>query len=66
MCFPKAPKEDPAVKQQQAEARAAELERLGEEKQKQLASTRRTLRGSGVRSLISGMSGSGYGSNYTG
>lgn len=64
MCFPKAPKEDPQIKVAQEEARTAELARLAEEKDKQLVSTRRTLRGTGVRSLISG-SGAGFGKNYT-
>jgi hypothetical protein len=67
MCFPKAPRadQDPEVKAAQKEQRADELARLSEEKRKSLIATRRTLRGSGVRSLISG-SGAGYGSNYTG
>ena len=65
MCFPKAPKPDPMVKQQQKEQRAEELARLSEEKQKSLLSTKRSIRGSAVRSLIAGTSGAGYGSNYT-
>jgi hypothetical protein len=60
MCLPKAPKEDPNVRKQQQLQRQAELDRLKEEKQKDLVAQKRTLRGSGVRSLISGESGSGF------
>jgi hypothetical protein len=63
MCFPKAPKQDPAIKQQQQLQRQAELERLAEEKKKDVVAQKRTLRGSGVRSLLSG-AGTGFGSNY--
>ena len=64
MCFPKAPKEDPQVKIQQEEARTAELARLAEEKQKQLVSTKRTLRGSasaGSHGCVSLLTGRPYG-----
>jgi hypothetical protein len=65
MCLPKAPKPDPAIAKQQAEQRRAELDRLAEEKKKSLVATKRTLRPSGVRSLISGETGgAGFGSNY--
>ena len=63
MCLPKAPKTDPSVKRQQELQKQAELARLKEEKDKQLVATRRTLRGSGLRSLLSGQ-GSGLGSSY--
>lgn len=63
MCLPKAPEEDPAVKQAREAQRQREQERIKEEKEKSLAGTKRKLLGSGVRSLISG-SGSGFGSNY--
>lgn len=62
MCLPKAPKEDPAVKEAQERARAAEQERIREEKEKTLGGRKRQLAGAGVRSLITG-SGGGYGSN---
>lgn len=68
MCMPKAPKTDPAIKRQQLEQRRLENERLAEEKKKQVIARKRTLRGSGVRSLLmsSNPSGdlSGFGSNY--
>jgi hypothetical protein len=60
MCLPKAPKEDPAIRQQQKMQRQVEQERLAEEKKKDLAGQRRMIRGSGMRSLISGESGSGF------
>lgn len=63
MCLPKAPKTDPNVKKQQELQAAAEQARLKEEKDKQLVATKRTLRASGLRSLISGQ-GSGIGSSY--
>ena len=63
MCLPKAPKQDPAIKQQQQAQRQAELERLAEEKKKDVVAQKRTLRGGGIRSLLSG-SGTGFGSNY--
>ena len=63
MCLPKAPKPDPAIKQQQEAQRQAELERLAEEKKKDVVAQKRTLRGSGIRSLLSG-AGTGFGSNY--
>ena len=63
MCGPKAPKEDPEVKRQQALARQREQERIEEEKKKALSGNKAKLRGSGVRSVISG-SGTGFGSNY--
>lgn len=63
MCMPKAPKQDPAIKQAQERQRALEAVRMAEEKKKQLAERKRQLGGSGVRSLISG-GGSGFGSNY--
>jgi predicted metallo-beta-lactamase superfamily hydrolase len=69
MCFPKAktPQTDPIVLQQQQEARQRELDRLSEEKKKQLVADRRVLRGGGMRSLLtSGDTGSGFGTNYTG
>jgi hypothetical protein len=64
MCMPKAPKPDPDIKKQQALQRQAELDRLAEEKKKSLVATKRTLRGGGVRSLLSTDAGSGFGSNY--
>jgi len=63
MCLPKAPKTDPNVKKQQALQAAAEQARLKEEKDKQLVATKRSLRGSGLRSLLSGQ-GSGIGNSY--
>jgi hypothetical protein len=65
MCFPKAPKQDPAVAQQQREQRQAELDRLALVKKQETAAARRTMGRGGPRSLISGESGSGFGANYT-
>ena len=68
MCFPKAPKTDPAIVEQQEDARQAELDRLAEEKDAATVSASRAMRASlglgGMRSLIGSGSGSGYGSNY--
>jgi hypothetical protein len=65
MCLPKAPKEDPEIARQQAEQRRLELERLAEEKKKDVVARRRSLPGSGTRSLLaSGNTGSGFGRNY--
>jgi len=62
MCFPKAPKPDPAVKEAQMEARQRELDRLAAEKQKAVVAERRTIRGGGMRSLLTGAEGT---PNYT-
>jgi len=64
VCLPKAPKQDPQIAADQAAQRQRELERLAEEKKKQLAVTRRGLTATGPRSLLSGDVGSGFGSNY--
>ena len=60
MCLPKPPKPDPAIRAQQEAQRRAEAERLAEEKKKELVATKRSLRPSGLRSLISGESGGGF------
>ena len=66
MCFPKAPKQDPQVKIDQDAARQRELDRLSEEKKKDVVSRRRVLRGAGSRSLLTaGDTGAGFGTNYT-
>jgi hypothetical protein len=62
--MPKAPKPDPAIKAAQQRQRQLELDRLAEEKKKQLVATKRGIGTSGVRSLISGGDASGFGSNY--
>lgn len=65
MCMPKAPKQDPAVAAEQERQRGVELERLAEEKKKQLVATRRALKGGGQRSLLSpGNTGAGFAPNY--
>jgi hypothetical protein len=66
MCMPKAPKPDPQIKIDQAQAKQAELEQLALAKDKNTEQVRRNRRLGGVRSLISGISGAGFGSNYTG
>lgn len=57
------PKIDKATKQAQEAARAAEAERTRQLKEEQLARTKGTLSGSGIRSLITS-SGGGYGRNF--
>jgi hypothetical protein len=52
MCFPKAPKMDPAVAEQQRQARQAEADRLQLEKKKQTQAQRRSVSTSGIRSLL--------------
>lgn len=66
MCLPKAPKPDPQIKEDQQQAKQAELEQLAMAKDKNTEQIRRNRRLGGVRSLLSGMSGAGFGSNYTG
>ena len=64
MCMPKAPKEDKSIKQEQERQRRLEMERLAEEKKKDLVAQKKTIRGGGIRSLLSpGNTGSGFGSN---
>ena len=60
--MPKAPKPDPEIKRQQERQKQAEMQRLSEEKKKQLTADRRVARSplAGARSLISGESGSGF------
>lgn len=67
MCMPKAPKPekvDPQIKEDQKMQKQAELEQLALAKDKNTEQVRRNRRLGGVRSLISGTSGAGYGSNY--
>jgi hypothetical protein len=66
MCMPKAPKQDPKIAEDQAAAKQAELEQLALTKDTNTEQISRQRRLSGVRSLISGVSGSGFGSNYRG
>lgn len=64
MCMPKPPKPDPALKAaQQAQARA-EQERIAELKKQQLERTKQSQQASGMRSLVSSTSGSGFGRNF--
>jgi len=64
MCMPKAPKEDPEIKRQQAAQRRLEMERLAEEKKKDLVAQKKGIRGPGIRSLLAPDNpGAGYGSN---
>lgn len=69
MCMPKAPKEDPQVKEMQKQKMEQEQEKLRAEKKEQLLVVKRRLRGAtyGYRSLFSSNpSGdfSGFGRNY--
>jgi hypothetical protein len=64
--MPKAPKPDPQVAVDQKQAKQQELDQLALAKDKNTEQSRRNRRLGGPRSLISGMSGSGFGSNYTG
>jgi hypothetical protein len=67
MCFPKAPKTDPSIIEEQERARQAELDRLAEEKEAATIASSRSLKAlfgtGGSRSLLSG-GGAGFGSNY--
>jgi hypothetical protein len=65
MCLPKAPKQDPQVARDQEIQRQAELDRLALVKKQETAAARRVTGRGGPRSLITGESGSGFGSNYT-
>lgn len=62
--MPKVPKMDPAVKDAQKAQAAAEQERRAELKKQQLERTKSQLGDSGIRSLISGSSGAGFGRNF--
>jgi hypothetical protein len=64
MCMPKPPKIDQATKDAQKAAREAEQNRRRDLKEQQLKVTKRGQEGSGIRSLISGSSGSGFGRNF--
>jgi hypothetical protein len=61
---PKVPKMDPEVKASQEMQRQAEAERRRELKEQQLQRTKASLGSSGIRSLISGSSGAGFGRNF--
>lgn len=67
MCFPKAPKTDPAVLEAQERARQEELDRLAEEKDATTTASARALKAElglgGSRSLLTS-GGAGFGSNY--
>lgn len=66
MCMkpPKPPKIDPSVKAAQEAAARAEQERIAELKKQQTQRTRAEQRTTGMRSLVSGSSGSGFGRNF--
>lgn len=58
------PKIDKATKAAQQAQRAAEAERARQLKEDQLQRSKGALAGSGIRSLISSSSGSGFGRNF--
>lgn len=60
---PKLPKVDPSVKAAQEAQRAAEAERIRQQKEVQLDRTKGQLTGTGIRSLISS-AGGGFGRNF--
>lgn len=62
---PKLPKQDPAVAEAQKAQKQAEQVRTAELKKKQLAETKATMGGAGIRSLISS-AGGGFGRNFFG